>query len=448
MNRKKDFNSDFKWGAATSSFQIEGNVDVDGKLESIWDRFTDNPNAIRDRDHAKVACDHYNRWETDLDLLQQLGVNSYRFSTSWPRVVKGNLKDINSKGLDFYDKMVDGLLKRGIEPFLTLNHWDVPQAFHDRGGWLKRDASQIFLDYTEIVSNKLGDRVKNWITHNEPWVIAHLGYNEGKHAPGHKCLYETLKVSHHLLLSHGEAVPIIKSNSNNSKVGITLNLTPAYPASSSEADKRSAELFDQFFNTWYLNPLYGKDYPKEIIESWKNQGELKNDLDFVKEGDIDTISYPTDFLGVNYYSRAINRCSITEEDKNLPVEIIAGEKTKFDWEVFPQGLKDLLIRINRDYSPPSLFITENGASYDYDIEKNDHIDDVKRVEYIRSHIDACRQAISEGVPLDGYFCWSLMDNFEWAEGYYHKFGLIHVDNKTQKRIPKNSYKWYREFLSN
>ena len=322
MKRKKDFTTDFKWGAATSSFQIEGSIDADGKLESIWDRFSQHPDKIRGSDHAKVACDHYNRWEADFDLLEELGVNSYRFSVSWPRVIKGNLKDINYKGLDFYDKMVDGLLSRGIEPFLTLNHWDIPQAFHERGGWLKRDASQFFLDYTEIVSNKLGDRVKNWITHNEPWVIAHLGYNEGKHAPGHKSLYETLKVSHHLLLSHGKSVPIIKANSDDSKVGITLNLTPAYPASSSEADKRSAELFDQFFNTWYLNPLYGKAYPKEIIESWKDEGELIRDLDFIKDGDLDIIAVPTDFLGVNYYSRAINRCSNTDEDNNLPVEII------------------------------------------------------------------------------------------------------------------------------
>ena len=444
--KKTDFPPNFKWGAATSSFQIEGSNEVDGKLESIWDRFVDNPKNIRNNDHAKIACDHYNRWESDFDLLENLGVNSYRFSVSWPRVVKDDLKTINLKGLDFYERMVDNLLSRNVDPFLTLNHWDIPQNFYEKGGWLNRDTSKYFLDYANIMSEKLGDRVKNWITHNEPWVIAYLGFNEGTHAPGHKSLFETLKVSHHLLLSHGQAVPIIRSNSKDSKVGITLNLTPAYPASPSKVDTKAANLFDQFFNTWYLNPLYGKNYPDEIIQSWKDEGKLESDLDFIKEKDLGIISVKTDFLGINYYSRAINRCTSTSEEENLPVEIVSGEKTKFEWEVFPDGLKDLLLRLKKDYNPPSLFITENGASYDYDVEADGAINDIKRIDYIRTHIEACKNAISKGVPLDGYYCWSLMDNFEWAEGYYHRFGLIHVDLKTQERIPKNSYKWYKKFL--
>jgi beta-glucosidase len=244
-------------------------------------------------------------------------------------------------------------------------------------------------------------------------------------------------------------VPIIRENSKNSQVGIALNLNPAYPASSSQADLKAAKLFDEYFNGWYLEPLYGKKYPKNIIKSWKNDGKLTKDLNFIQDDDFKIISEPTDFLGINYYSRAIIRCSKTEQHNNLPVEIVPGEKTKFDWEVFPKGLEELLVRINKDYSPKSIFITENGASYDdHNVQGMDNINDIKRIQYIESHLDACKNAINKGVPLKGYFCWSLMDNFEWAEGLNHRFGLIHVDFETQKRIPKNSYKWYREFLVN
>jgi len=444
--KKRDFNPRFKWGTATSSFQIEGNIDADGKLESIWDRFAKTPGKIKDTEHAEIACDHYNRWKEDFDLLEKLGVNSYRFSISWPRVVQSDLKQGNPKGIEYYDRLVDDLLSRNIDPFVTLNHWDIPQGFQEKGGWVDRESIEYFLDYVDIITNNLGDRVKNWITHNEPWIIAYLGYNEGTHAPGYKSLEKTLAVNHHLLLSHGLSVPIIRENSKDSKVGIALNLNPAYPASSSEADIKAAQLFDEYFNAWYLEPLYGNQYPENIIKSWKNEGKLTQGLDFIKDDDFKVISEPTDFLGINYYSRAIIRCSKTEKHKNLPVEIVPGEKTKFDWEVFPQGLEELLVRINKDYSPKSIFITENGASYDSDIQGTEDINDVKRIEYLESHIHACKKAVDQGVPLQGYFCWSLMDNFEWAEGLNHRFGLIHVDFDTQKRIPKRSYKWYRKFL--
>ena len=443
---KCDFNPRFKWGAATSSFQIEGNIDVDGKLESIWDRFCKTPGKIKNMEHASTACDHYNRWREDFDLLENLGVNSYRFSISWSRIVLSDLKQGNQKGIEYYDKLVDDLLLRNIDPFVTLNHWDIPQEFQDKGGWVDRKSIEYFLDYVDIITKKLGDRVKNWITHNEPWVIAYLGYNEGTHAPGHSSLAQTLAVNHHLLLSHGLSLPIIRENSKDSKVGIALNLNPAYPASSSEVDLKAAQLFDEYFNGWYLEPLYGNQYPKNILNSWKDEGKLTKGLDFIKDGDFKVISEPTDFLGINYYSRAIIRCSKTEKHKNLPVEIVPGEKTKFDWEVFPKGLEELLLRINKDYSPKSLFITENGASYDSNIQGMEDINDSKRIEYLESHILACKNAVDQGVPLEGYFCWSLMDNFEWAEGLNHRFGLVHIDFDTQKRIPKRSYKWYQKFL--
>jgi len=443
---KCDFNPRFKWGAATSSFQIEGNIDVDGKLESIWDRFCKTPGKIKNMEHASIACDHYNRWREDFDLLENLGVNSYRFSISWSRIVLSDLKQGNQKGIEYYDKLVDDLLLRNIDPFVTLNHWDIPQEFQDKGGWVDRKSIEYFLDYVDIITKKLGDRVKNWITHNEPWVIAYLGYNEGTHAPGYSSLAQTLAVNHHLLLSHGLSLPIIRENSKDSKVGIALNLNPAYPASSSEVDLNAAKLFDEYFNGWYLEPLYGNQYPKNILNSWKDEGKLTKGLDFIKDGDFKVISEPTDFLGINYYSRAIIRCSKTEKHKNLPVEIVPGEKTKFDWEVFPKGLEELLLRINKDYSPKSLFITENGASYDSNIQGMEDINDSKRIEYLESHILACKNAVDQGVPLEGYFCWSLMDNFEWAEGLNHRFGLVHIDFDTQKRIPKRSYKWYQKFL--
>ncbi len=443
---KKDFGNNFKWGVATSSFQIEGSNEIDGKLDSVWDVFTKTKDKIRNGDNAANACNHYELWKEDFKLLKKLGVNSYRFSVSWPRVVKDDLKTKNQKGIDFYKSQIEELLKHDIEPFLTLNHWDIPQLFQEKGGWTKRDNIDYFLDYAHLLSKEYGDQVKNWITHNEPWVISHLGFAIGTHAPGLKSFSDYIKVNHHLLLSHGLAVPIIRQNSSKSDVGIVLNLTPGYAESMSPEDDREKLLFNQWFNEWFLDPLYGNKYPKEIKDKWIKDGDFPKDIDFIKSNDFKVISTKTDFLGINYYSRAILKSDLTDNSK-FPVENISGEKTKFDWEVYPDGLEKLLIDVHKKYNPKKIYITENGCSYDYDIDENNEINDYKRVEYLKSHLMACNNAIKKGVKLKGYFHWSFMDNFEWAEGYYHRFGLVHVDFKTFKRLPKLSYKWYRKFLS-
>jgi len=435
----------FKWGVATSSFQIEGSNDVDDKIRSIWDEFCDTPEKIKNSDHAKIACDHYNRYNDDFDFLDKLGVDCYRFSISWPRIVFDDLKTKNQKGLDFYSKLIDNLLDRGIEPFLTLNHWDIPQIFLEKGGWTKRDNMKYFLDYANIVSKEFGDKINYWITHNEPWVISNCGYKDGIHAPGEQSFFDSLRVNHHLLVSHGQSVPIIRENSKDSKVGIVLNLTPGYPASSSDADKKATLLFNQFFNEWFLDPLYGGEYPKEVSDDWMHKG-MFSELDFLKDGDYDIISTLTDFLGINYYSRGIIRSEDIEESENSPVEIIAGKKTDFDWEVFPEGLKKLLIDVDHHYDVKSIYITENGCAYDYPIENDGSINDIDRINYLESHVLACKDAIDKGVPLDGYMHWSLMDNFEWAEGYCKKFGLIGIDFESLERIPKNSFWKYKELI--
>ena len=444
--RKDDFGKKFKWGVATSSFQIEGSNTVDQKLDSVWDVFTKQKGNIRNNDNAINACNHYELWKDDFQLIQNLGVNSYRFSISWPRIVKKNLISKNQKGIDFYKFQIEELLEKGIRPFLTLNHWDVPQIFLEKGGWTNRDCIDYFLEYANILSCEYGNLIENWITHNEPWVISHLGYSIGTHAPGIKSFSDYLKVSHHLLLSHGKVIPIIRENSKNSEVGIVLNLTPAYPESDSPHDQKETLLFNQFFNKWFLDPLHGNRYPIEITEQWKTKGYLIENLNFIKDGDYSVISEKTDFLGINYYSRAILKNKKTN-NKEFPIKNVSGEKTKFGWEVFPDGLEKLLIDINNDYKPNKIYITENGCSYDYSLNKKKQINDVKRINYFKSHLLACRNAIKKGVPLEGYFHWSLMDNFEWAEGYYHRFGLIHVDYDTYERIPKASFNWYKNFLS-
>ena len=444
--KKTDFGTEFNWGVATSSFQIEGSNKIDEKLSSVWDVFTKTKGKIRNGDLADNACNHYDLWKGDFKLLKKLGVDSYRFSVSWPRIVCENLKSKNQKGIDFYKSQIDELLKLEIIPFLTLNHWDIPQLFLEKGGWTNRDCIDYFLEYVNILSKEYGDLVKNWITHNEPWVISHLGYSLGTHAPGCQSFSDYIKVNHHLLLSHGMAVPIIRQNSDKSDVGIVLNLTPGYPESKSPNDEEETLIFNQFFNEWFLDPLYGKEYPKEIKEHWIDKGDFPSNLDFIKNNDFEIISTETDFLGINYYSRAILKSDLTDNNE-FPIEHIAGKKTKFDWEVFPDGLEKLLLDINDKYAPKKMYITENGCSYDYEKDSKNQINDLKRIEYLRSHLLACKRAINKGVPLKGYFHWSFMDNFEWAEGYYHRFGLVHVDFKTFERLPKLSYKWYRKFLT-
>ena len=439
----------FNWGVATSSYQIEGAHDTDGRGPSVWDVFSHTKGRVKNGDTGDIACDHYNKFSDDIILMRDLGVDSYRFSVSWPRIFPIGTEDkINQSGMDFYDRLVDTLLENNITPFVTLNHWDIPQGLEDLGGWTNRDMVQQFVKYSHYLSRDLGDRVANWITHNEPWCISFLGYVEGRKPPGLKGAWaKSLHTAHHLLLSHGKAVPEIKSNVRNAKVGITLNLNTAIPASDSEYDKKECDFYDAQFNRLYLDPLYKKKYPKLLFDRLLEKGAIKqSDLNFIEEGDLRTISTPTDFLGVNYYSRAVIRDESVDEKLNEKQKITMGPKTDFGWEVYPQGIYDLLKRLQDDYNVNEIMVTENGCSYSDGPDGNKKVNDINRLEYHRSHIEQILIAVDEGIPCTAYFAWSLMDNFEWAEGYSQRFGLIWVDFDTLERIPKESYYWYQKFL--
>jgi beta-glucosidase len=430
----------FRWGVATSAHQIEGAVDEDGRGESIWDRFEATPGKIAGGSNARVACDHYHRWRDDVALMTRLGVNAYRFSVAWPRVLPTGEGGANSVGLDFYDRLVDALLHMGIRPFVTLYHWDLPQSLQDRGGWLSRETVDAFVHYADVVTGRLGDRVKHWVTHNEPWCIAHLGYDSGEHAPGVNNPAGALSAAHHVLLSHGRTCAVIRENVPDANVGIVLNLTPSSPASDSPEDADASRWFDGFFNRWYLDPVFRGRYPEDVIADRIAAGHLESvRLPFLEPGDMQTIAAPIDFLGVNYYSRVV----MESGDGPRAVQIAPDDAlTDMGWEVYPQGLTELLERVHREYAPKTIIITENGAAYADGPDPEGRITDTRRVEFIRGHLRACHRAIEAGVPLGGYFVWSLMDNFEWAHGYKKRFGLYWVDYETQQRIPKDSAFWY------
>ncbi len=445
----KRFPEGFVWGSATSSYQIEGAVHEDGRGESIWDRFARKPGAITDGSNGDVACDHYHRVAADVDMMASLGMAAYRFSIAWPRVLpEGRKGRVETRGLDFYDRLTDRLLQAKITPYVTLYHWDLPQALQERGGWPSRDTALAFVDFADVVSRRLGDRVKHWITHNEPWCISVLGHANGHHAPGHESWPEALAAAHHLNLSHGWALPVLRQNAAGAEVGITLNLLPCEPASPSEADKAACRELDGTFNRWYLDPLFGRGYPEDIVRFHRANGHLPDgEMPFVKPGDMDVVARDIDFLGVNYYSRAIVRSAHVPEADNLPPTAVASEeKTDMGWEVCPEGLLTILRRVHADYRPKRMYITENGAAFDTAPGEDGRVHDKRRREFLRGHLDAARRACEEGIPLHGYFLWSLLDNYEWAHGYAKRFGVVWVDYQTQQRIPKESAKWYREVI--
>lgn len=445
----KRFPEGFVWGAATSSYQIEGATAEDGRGESIWDRYARVPGAIVDGSNGDVACDHYHRYEADVDMMASLGLQAYRFSIAWPRVLpEGRRAQVEPRGLDFYDRLVDRLLAARMTPYVTLYHWDLPQALQDAGGWPARDTAQAFVDFADVVSRRLGDRVKHWITHNEPWCISVLGYADAHHAPGHKSWPEALAAAHHLGLSHGWALPVLRQNAPGAEVGITLNLLPCEPASPSEADRVACRELDGTFNRWYLDPLFGRGYPEDVVALHRKEGHLpEGPLPFVRAGDMEVIARDIDFLGVNYYSRAVVRSARVPEAENLPVTVVArDDKTDMGWEVCPEGLLSLLRRVHSEYAPKRIYITENGAAFDTPPGPDGRIHDTRRRVFLQGHLEAAAQACEEKIPLHGYFLWSLLDNYEWAHGYAKRFGIVWVDYETQQRIPKESAKWYREVI--
>ena len=429
------FPAGFLFGTATAAYQIEGGHDADGKGPSIWDTFCRRPGAISTGETGDIACDHYHRWREDVGLLRDLGCNAYRLSISWPRVLPVGGGAVNEAGLAFYDRLIDELLANGVRPFVTLYHWDLPQALQEKGGWSAPETVEAFGRYADVIARRLGDRVRDWITLNEPEVVAYAGHYVGVHAPGIRDFRTAVLVSHHLLLAHRAAATAVRAAHRDSRVGIALNLSPCDPASDTPADADAAVRMDGYLNRWFLDPLFGRGYPTDMVDLYRPFGNWE----------LNGYDGRLDFLGVNYYARRVVRAS---SDGPLRGERVdpEGEHTSIGWEVHPASFRRLLVRLHHEYAPAQLYVTENGAAYD-DIVVDDRVDDPARVSFLTRHFDAAAGAVADGVPLRGYFIWTLMDNFEWAHGTSKRFGIVHTDYLTQRRRVKASGDWYRRLIS-
>jgi beta-glucosidase len=435
------FPDDFLWGAATSAYQIEGSPLADGAGPSIWQRFVHSPGLTTTGDTGDVACDHYRRYRSDVKLMADLGLNAYRFSVAWARVLPLGRGRVNSAGLDFYQRLVDALLEQGIQPLITLYHWDLPASLDDLGGWLNPDIASWFADYAQLMYRTLGDRVGMWATLNEPWVITDGGYLHGTLAPGHRSLYEPPIASSNLLRAHGTAVQAFRAHGKG-KIGLVVNLEPKYSASQLPEDLAATERADAYMNRQYLDPVLLGSYPSELSDlfgpAWPSAA---ND-------DMKLIGEPIDFLGINYYTRCLTRHDPTAAPFQVSgIRVAENPYTETGWEVFPAALTRVLLWVKQRYGDLPLYITENGAAF-YDPPKplDGQVDDPLRVHYYREHLRAAHQALSQGVNLRGYFAWSLLDNFEWSLGYAKRFGLYHVDYETQLRTPKTSARFYAEVI--
>ena len=434
----------FVWGAATAAFQIEGATKEDGRGESIWDRFAALPGNVLNGDTGEPACEHYFRWRDDLDLMRSLGLQGYRFSISWPRIQPDGRGPGLQKGLDFYRRLVDGLLEREIAPLATLYHWDLPQALEDQGGWAAREVVERFVEYSELVFDALGDVVPAWITHNEPWVTSILGYAYGTKAPG-ICDWPTaLRATHHALLAHGATVRRFRERGETGQIGITLDLTVARAASASSEDRAAAQRLDGHHNRWFLDPVFRGAYPEDMLALYESRC---GPLDAIEAGDLEVIAQPIDFLGVNFYrpnfvaaARNGSPLDVREEEPDVA-------RTAMGWPIVPAALTELLLRLDADYAPIPLLITENGAAFDDRVDRGEVVEDERRVDYLKGHVEAVERARAEGVDVRGYYVWSLLDNFEWEHGYDKRFGIVFVDFETQRRIPKRSALWYRDLIA-
>lgn len=432
--------ADFVWGTATSAYQIEGAVGEDGRSPSIWDTFSHTPGTIDGGDHGDVACDHYHRWPEDLGLMRELGVDAYRFSLAWPRVVPGGSGPVNEPGLAFYDRLTDALLEAGITPYPTLYHWDLPQALEDRGGWRSRETAEHFAAYASAVAERLGDRVQHWATLNEPLCSAWIGHLEGRMAPGLTDIAAAVPASFHLHLGHGLAVQALRAAVPGAQIGIVNNLTHCEPASDSEADHAAARRSDGHTNRWWMDPLHGRGYPQDMLDLYGT------DLP-VRAGDLETIAAPLDWHGLNYYFR-----NVVADAPGGPLPYTrsvtppGAHVTGMDWEVHAEGLTRTLRRMTEDYGVRRLYVTENGSAYPDTVGPDGRVHDPERTRYLEQHLAACARAVEQGVPLAGYFAWSLLDNFEWAYGYDKRFGLVHVDYATQKRTMKDSGHRYAQLV--
>jgi beta-glucosidase len=438
------FPPDFLWGVATSAYQIEGAPLADGAGPSIWQRFSHTPGRTANGDTGDVACDHYHRYEQDVAIMADLGVNAYRFSISWSRILPEGTGRVNEKGLDFYRRLTDALLKQNIKPMATLYHWDLPAALDDRGGWLNRDVAEWFAEYAVAAFRGLGDRVHFWATLNEPWVVTDGGYLHGSLAPGHWNLYETPIASHNLLRAHGRAVAAYRSAGGRSPIGIIVNIEPKYPASQSSDDLAATRHADAYLNRQYLDPIFRGEYPAEMREMF---GEAWPEF---PQADFKDIQQPADFVGINYYTRAVTKADPTRfVERAVSVRQPNATYTEMSWEVFPQGLTDVLVWFRENYGDLPVYVTENGAAfYDPPVPIDGEVHDPLRIEYLRLHIGAVAEAIKRGVDVRGYFAWSLLDNLEWSHGFTRRFGIVHVNFATLERTPKGSAKFYREVIRN
>ncbi|MPZ80807.1 MAG: beta-glucosidase [Actinophytocola sp.] len=442
--------ADFRWGVATSAYQIEGAYDQDGRGPSIWDTYCRTPGMVEGGDNGDVACDHYHRMPADVALIKSLGVDVYRFSVAWPRVQPGGRGPANPLGLGFYDRLVDELLGKGVDPWVTLYHWDLPQELEDAGGWPARDTAYRFADYAMLVFDALQDRVRTWTTLNEPWCSAMLGYHEGRQAPGRQDFPAAMEAVHHLLLGHGLAVRRMRAAASTPvELGITLNMGTSMPATQSTADQEATRRADGLGVRIYLDPLLRGQYPGDIVDDLSVRGVKLP----VVDGDLQIIGEPIDVLGVNYYSShlvsGVDSAGRTEDAEGNPVQStvrMGRPVTAMDWEIVPEGFTDLLVRLSRDYPGMPMVITENGAAFDDEADPSGYVADVDRTAYLSAHIAAVAAARARGADVRGYFAWSLMDNFEWSYGYAKRFGLVHVDYETLVRTPKQSALWYRDTI--
>jgi beta-glucosidase len=438
------FPADFAWGAATAAYQVEGAADVDGRGPSIWDTFSHTPGRTLDGDTGDVACDHYRRWRDDIELMADIGLRAYRFSISWPRVQPGGFGPGNGPGLDFYDRLVDGLLERGIEPWVTLYHWDLPQPLEDRGGWLEPDVVDRFAEYSTLVARRLGDRVATWVTLNEPRTFALMGYGTGEHAPGRTGWAGALRAAHHAHLAHAAASDAIRGILPAARIGIGHDIADLVPASDDAEDLAAVVRCDGAMHRWFLDPTFGRGYPTDLV-AWYEQHGLFESID---PAAVDGLPAP-DFLAVNYYRRERIAAAPPRPEWGIGARVVeaTGDRTAIGWEIHPEGLRATLVRIAREYGPAAVAVTENGATFVDAVAADGSVEDPERTRYLNAHLAAAADAIDAGVPLIGYFAWSLIDNFEWAMGYTAPFGIAHVDFTTQRRTLKASGRWYRALLA-
>ena len=437
----RPFPVDFVWGFAASAYQIEGAAAEDGRGRSVWDAFARQPGAIADGSTGDVACDHYHRYPEDARLLAEIGVRAYRFSVSWPRILPTGTGTVNRAGLDFYQRLVDTLLEAGVQPLINLFHWDLPLALQDRGGFADPQAVEWFTDYAELLASSLGDRVKDWMTFNEPAVYAFLGHADGIHAPGLRHWPTAIRVADHQLRAHAGAVRAIRGHVVDAKIGIAIDVNQVAPATDSDDDRLAAERWSSARDAWFLDPLFGRGYPALGLEAHRAAGHLEGvDLADPPAGDLD-------YLGLNYYRRD---SVFARSDRPFDWDIGAlpdSEQTQMDWHVAPDGLRDTLLDLHRTYAPPELVVTENGAAYPDTVDPDGRIRDTARMEYLARHVAAASEALVAGVPLTGYHVWSMLDNYEWSLGYTRRFGLVHVDYDSQRRTLKDSARWYQRLIA-